>query len=190
MREQEDEGGFTLVELLVSITVLGVILSAIVSAMLVYLSNGVDSSRRDDHSAGAALLASYLERDLASADAVTTGGTACSGTANRLSLTWTQWSSSVSSPVPAPSGGTWTAAYALVPSPGDPSHWLLRRWLCGTGAGSTDLLDALTSSTALTATVGADPECPGGVVAVTLPGYTGDVGAGHPVTGCIGARTP
>jgi prepilin-type N-terminal cleavage/methylation domain-containing protein len=109
--------GFTLVELLISISILVIILSAITSALLVFLANGEYATARDDHSAGASLLSTYLNRDLSSADStvaisvVGPSGSTCAGS-NNVTLTWREFAATPAVPVPAVAA-TYTAAYTV-----------------------------------------------------------------------------
>lgn len=86
--EREPDSGFTLVELLLSVTILIVVLGSVSGALVVFLNNGAESLDRDAQSGGAALISSYLDRDVASAEDVAVGGTACSGQSNLATFTW------------------------------------------------------------------------------------------------------
>lgn len=114
------DAGVTLIELLISIAIIGVILGAISSAFIVFFSNADYGLRRDDHSGGAGVLTQYLDRDLASATADAYDVAACSpgGAVNKLLLTWSEASASVTAPSPDPDGGgTFQAAYYIVVEP-------------------------------------------------------------------------
>lgn len=194
---RERERGFTLIELLLSVTVLGIIMAAVVSALIVYLRTGADASRRDDHSGGAAIAASYLQRDLASADTSVVGGTSCSGMTNALTFSWTEYAASPASPTPAPTGGTWTAAYALTSYSatdvaGNPTRYRLRRWYCPPGVSSPTpalIVQGLGAASDLSVTIGATGSCTGGsLLKLVLARYVADSGSDYSVNGCVKGR--
>jgi prepilin-type N-terminal cleavage/methylation domain-containing protein len=125
--------GLTLVELLISVTILGIIMMALTLGVMTFLHNAYVTTKRSTHSAGASLLATYLDRDLASASAVTTPpGTACSGATNILAMTWTQWTvpTSGSADPTATGGDVYTVAYDIIPTPTTPGTFQLDRWEC------------------------------------------------------------
>lgn len=199
MSDNRDEAGFTLIELLLSITILSIVLGAIVTAMTVFLSTGPETSRRDDHSSGAALAASYLDRDLASADTLSSSSNACSGLSNnRLVLSWTDYTSSTAAPVPVPTGGTWTVAYALVTYnatdvAGSPTRYDLKRWYCPPGVSNpvpTLVATSLMTATDLTASVSTVASCAGtnASAQVVLRRYGSDPGPDYTFTGCLKGR--
>lgn len=134
------DGGFTLVELLLSMSILGVILGVITTALMAFLANSEYTLQRDDHTGGASVAASYLDRDLASAETFASSGTACSGTPNALVLTWNEAKATVATPEPNPTaGGVFTAAYSVVtdassqPVAGG-QRYKLRRTYCVNGS--------------------------------------------------------
>lgn len=110
---RRDDSGFTLIELLLSATILAVIIGSITTALIVFLENGNETLRRDDHSGGAGILASYVDRDVASADTAVTGGTTCSGTTNLVLLSWNEYTATSAAPQPIPAGAPFHSAYAL-----------------------------------------------------------------------------
>jgi len=195
-REHEAEGGFTLVELLLSIAVLVIIVSAVSTALIVFLKSGREASRRDDQSLGAATAASYLNRDLASArTASTAASTTCSGKSNQLVLTWVDYTASTASPSPAPSSGSFTVAYTVsVDSDSTASvgttRYQLERWYCAPGTSGTSALLArdLNATTDFSATSTTTSACPGGQYAITLKRYGTDVGADYLNDGCLKGR--
>ena len=99
-----DNPGFTLVELLLSVTILMIVMAAIVSGMIVFLRTGSEASYRNDHSAAASLMATYLDRDLASTVAVEPSRTCGvpSTASHLLTLRATDFSASATSPSPSP----------------------------------------------------------------------------------------
>lgn len=200
---KRNDDGFTLVELLLSVAILVIIMGAITGALITFLKNGTYASERDDHSGGAVVLSTYLNRDLASADTVTTGAASCSGSGTSvLNLQWTEWTASAANPSPAPTGGTWKTSYVVtndtVAIGGAARYQLLRR-LCPPTGGSTDSiilrnLDAQTpgvASSVMQVVVGSAPTtCPAGTVTVTLPSYLDDdTGKTYNYAGCVKGRT-
>src|SRR4051794_20933866 len=102
----QPDDGFTLVELLLSIVIMTIIMAALTTALMAFLHNAYVTTKRSTHSAGASLLATYLDRDLASASAVDpTPGTTCSGSSNALVLRWTQWTIATSGSADATATG-------------------------------------------------------------------------------------
>lgn len=194
--KDEDDDGFTLIELLLSMTILSVILASIVSAMIVFLKTGGDSSRRDDHSGGVAVVSTYLNRDLASADTLATTGTTCSGISNKVALSWTQWNATASSPVPAATGGMWTASYAVVSYSntaiaGSPTRYQLTRYYCAPGQPmvSTILIKNLGATTDVSASLGSpDANCTYGLMSLTVKRYVGDSGSDDVLSSCLKGR--
>lgn len=189
------EAGFTLIELLLSMTVLGIILGSVTTALVVFLQTGTETSQRDDHTSGAATSASYLDRDLASADAAVVNGTSCSPVPARLELTWQEYTATAASPAPSP-GDTYRSAYAIVPDPssvsaGGGTRYKLVRWLCAPGQPVTTsaLVLNLLSTSDFTASVTADGNCPGGRVAIVLKRYNADAGSDYTSSGCLRGRT-
>jgi prepilin-type N-terminal cleavage/methylation domain-containing protein len=86
-----DEGGFSLPELLVTITILGIVMTAVVSgfAMAVHVTDGAD--RRIASSADGQLLATWFTGDAQSAATTSTTTSACvaPGDTLVLGLQWT-----------------------------------------------------------------------------------------------------
>ena len=162
--------GFTLVELLLSVSIVVVIISSLSGALIVFLRNSSDALARDDHSGGSALTTTYLDRDVASADTVTTGGTTCSGTTNLLAMSWSDFTASSAAPSPVP-GTSLAAAYTVVSDPSATGRYRLQRVSCQAGAvvERTTLLGNLpSSSTSATVALAADTGCPGSGQALTL----------------------
>lgn len=188
VREDGEDSGFTLVELLLAVSILGVILGSITSALLVFFDGAVYTRDRDDHSAGASLAATYLNRDLASASSASAGGSVCSGVSNVISLTWSEWTASSSSPTPA-AGVTYTSAYTLQPDAAS-SSFRLERWHCVGAAAPirTALLTDLAAATELVQGTSAD--CPGTATSVVLNlrSYGDDTTADYSLAGCLNGR--
>lgn len=133
------EQGFTLIELLVSISIIVVIISALSAALISFYENGSYTSRRDDHTAGAGLLGTYLNRDLAAAtDLDTTSlGATCSGQTNLLKVSWADYTATAADPSPAPNANF--AVYysrtndTTTSVPGLTGRQQLERWVCRDG---------------------------------------------------------
>lgn len=65
-RRRGDEDGFTLVELVVTVAILGIIVVPLVGVVLSYLRNTVDTQARLTESQDVQLVAAYWQRDVAS----------------------------------------------------------------------------------------------------------------------------
>lgn len=88
MRLRDDEG-FTLIEMLVTIVILGIISAAIVTAIIVGLRTTDDTGRRLSESHDAQLVQVYVPNDVQSATFVSSSDTACTGTDPVVMLRWT-----------------------------------------------------------------------------------------------------
>lgn len=195
---RRDEG-FTLIELLVSITITTIILGAVTTALIAFYQNGSYTSRRNDHSAGAHLLASYLDRDLSSAMS-SSPTAACSGQPSGttlLALGWTQWTVVGTDPTPV-AGDAYYANYVLTvdtttDNPGGGSRQQLERWYCAPSAGVADhsviVTDLAPSGNGIsTSTTGSGCSI-GTKVSVTLKPYEADSVGDYGYLGCLGSRT-
>ena len=195
MRTRRRDEGFTLVELLISISILTVVIGAITTAMIVYYNISRSTMERDDHSGGADVAATYLDRDLASADSISTGGTTCSGKTNVFSLKWNEWTASAGAPSPSPGASDYTVAYRIASDTtstpvGGGARYQLERWYCPVGGSTTStvLVDNLTSASPLAVSTAAITGCGASPAKVTLARYTGDAGDDYSFSGCIGGR--
>lgn len=129
------EEGFTLIEMLISIVITGIILAVLVSGFLVFFTNGAYTRGRDDHSAAAEILGVYLDRDAASAtDAkVPAAPVKCtSGMSAQplLTLSWWPYNAGTlpdSTPVQAGDTDKYTVVYALVGDNLDSSKCMIQR---------------------------------------------------------------
>ncbi len=194
---QRDEDGFTLVELLLSAAILTIIMGAITGALITFLKNGTYTIERDDHTGGAVVLSSYLNRDLASSDgAPSTASTPCSGAGTAvMTMSWTEWTATPTDPTPVPGAGTWRSSYVVTPDPvipvgGGTRYQLVRRLCPPTGAADDSLLlRNLGSATPVTVTTTTAADCPAGRLSVTLPSYAQDIGTqGYSYSGCLRGR--
>ncbi|MDQ1689525.1 MAG: hypothetical protein QOK42_2500 [Frankiaceae bacterium] len=206
MRRAQDDDGFTLVELLISISILTIVIGAITTAMIVYFQIGRSSMERDDHSGKTDVAASYLNRDLGSTGSVTavvgngSTGTSCDNASNKLTLSWKEWTASAVSPSPAPGGTTYVAAYRVVSdttsSPvGGAARWQLERWYCAGSATpqQTVLVQNMPAITDFSASPASLTGCSATSMTVTLKRYgssttTYDTGSDYVFTGCLGGR--
>jgi prepilin-type N-terminal cleavage/methylation domain-containing protein len=192
MRRDE---GFTLIELLLSTAILSIIVTSITTALIVFLGNGTETMERDNHSAGAALTATYLDRDVSSADTVTTGGTTCSGSNNVVLLSGNEYTASTAAPSPSPVASAHRSAYAVVADPGSSApdgsaRYKLQRTAClGTVVQErTDLVPDLPGSTA-SASVVTDTSCRSGqALLVVLDGYAPDTTDDYSFRSCTKTR--
>lgn len=120
-RRRELEAGFTLIELLMSMAIIVIIMGSLSTALIVFLKNGDEALKRDDHSGGASTTSSYFDRDLASAtDVLTsafTGGASCAPSGTFLQLTWQDYGATPAQPSPALTGPVYRAAYVLANDP-------------------------------------------------------------------------
>lgn len=199
MRSPQNEQGFTLVELLLSMAILLIVLSSISTALIVFLKNGSEALARDDHSGGVELVGSYLDRDVASAattsTSMTSGSDGCSATApltaNLLELTWTEYTASSSNPSPSPQASAYRAVYRLVTDP-DGGLQLRRSSCLGTTlSDSTVLLRGLASSalaTAAVATVASSTCASTQQLTMTLAAYSADTTTPYTFTTCLKTR--
>lgn len=202
MTSNRRDAGFTVIELLMSVAILTVIVGAITSAMLVFFTSAEDVLGREAHSGGAITVASYVDRDLASADSVRDlPDSSCSGVSNALVLEWTQWVPPPGSLAPEPIGGTWTVAYAVVPDTpatavDGTARYRLRRTFCSptAPAKTSALLTDLRRTDDFLATVAAAGSCPDATatearqVVVTTRSYGDDSTPSYSSFGCVKGR--
>jgi prepilin-type N-terminal cleavage/methylation domain-containing protein len=147
MRHRQDDG-FTLIELIVSVSITSVIIATIGTALISFYENGAYTSRRDGHSAGKSLVATYLTRDLSRAETQTaTTLTSCQDAArDRLTLRWWDYNvTSASDPTPTRTTEH-VAEYLLEPDtttvrPGVSGLQQLRRRTCVSGGGGGTIVE-------------------------------------------------
>lgn len=193
------DAGFTLIELLVSITITTIILGAVTTALIAFYQNGSYTSRRNDHSAGAHLLASYLDRDLSSAMSGAATA-ACAGQPSGttlLALGWAQWTVVGTDPTPVP-GDAYYANYILTTdtttdNPGGGARQQVERWYCAPSAGVADhsviVTDLAPGGSGITMTTTGSGCTSGTIVKITLKPYEADSVGDYGYLGCLGSRT-
>jgi prepilin-type N-terminal cleavage/methylation domain-containing protein len=199
MPPDEKANGFTLVELLLSISILVIIVGAISSALIVFLNTGGEASRRDDHTSGAATAASYIDRDVASAAQAAVGTSTCSGKANVVYLSWVDYVATAASPSPSPgpaSTSGYGVAYAISSDAASTvsdhaPRYQLERWYCAPGqpAAQNIIVRDLVSTTDFQAVMATSPTCAGGLLKLTLKKYGADTGDDYSSQGCLAGRT-
>lgn len=139
------DGGFTLVELVISIAILGLVMSAISAAMAVGLKTTRESENRLGASNDVQFASTWFADDVAGANDVISGGAARCGSdavtvvqfLNRDHDAPTARPTPAPSPTPAPVRLTITYALRTVAAP-DGTFRELHRLACEAGGGSTD----------------------------------------------------
>ncbi|MEX1145216.1 MAG: prepilin-type N-terminal cleavage/methylation domain-containing protein [Acidimicrobiia bacterium] len=139
-RAVRHESGFTLIELMVAMAIMGIILVPIAGGLFVGLRTSDETSYRLAGSNDAQLLSTWLPPDLHSAGnqsgdvvAAPTANTECSGLGNRLRIRWR------ATEIAGGSATTYVAAYAI--SQASTGEYRLIRYYCvGGGAASTHVI--------------------------------------------------
>ena len=163
-----DDSGFTLIELIVAIAILGVIVVALGTGLVSILDNSNATTQRLTESHDAQIAASYFPNDVQSADVsgtVTSSDARCdqSGNTTVVRLAWTEYS--VSGAISAYK----LVVYSVEPSSGPGVAPLLRRRFCQgstyASLNATPISDVVVSRTlaALSAATVCTPPsvCPG-----------------------------
>ncbi len=147
-----DDAGFTLVELLMAIVIMGIVIGPLAAGLLIGLRTSDETANRLAGSNDAQLLSVWLPPDVQSAggsagDVVgsLTGNTDCSGRANALRLGWRETLGSTTT--------SFVAAYAV--SQDSVGDWRLVRYFCTNGGAPTTHVVArnLAGSSAVTSTI-------------------------------------
>jgi prepilin-type N-terminal cleavage/methylation domain-containing protein len=127
------EDGFTLVELLIAMFLTGIIMAVLFTSFQVFYTNSSYTSGRDDHSAGAEIVATWLNKDLASgtAEAITSNPVRCAGaTTKTLQITWYQYGPDSGKPVddpPVANANPYTVQYDVQTDPNNSGRCMIRR---------------------------------------------------------------
>jgi prepilin-type N-terminal cleavage/methylation domain-containing protein len=120
---REDEG-FTLVELLLVVAIMGVVMPAVVGVLLIFFRTAFVASVRTDRAFDANLLAAYLQPDLASTrSAPALSGVGCNSS---MVLSWSQQNYLPNGPGTA---NSFVATYSVVAAASGDGPYLLRRVL-------------------------------------------------------------
>jgi len=159
------EAGFTLVELVVTIAILGIVMTPLAAAFVFGLRTSEESNNRVANANDAELLAIFFPPDVHAAGSAAgdvavgaAAGTTCSGTPNVVTLTGRGQETSSSAQT------TWTSAYAVVA--GEAGGWRLIRARCIDGGPPATITVArnLAGASAASASVS------GGRVTLTVQG--------------------
>jgi prepilin-type N-terminal cleavage/methylation domain-containing protein len=145
-RVRASDAGFTLVELVIAVAILGLVMSAAVAAMLTALKSNKETSQRLGRATDLQYAATWFAEDVASANTVTTNATAVCGTSATalLNLTSIDIDTTISgvpaSPPPTPEAITRSISYVLTTeTTTDGTFAVLERRACGTsGAPKVD----------------------------------------------------
>jgi prepilin-type N-terminal cleavage/methylation domain-containing protein len=150
-RRQAGEG-FTLIELVVAVAILGIVMSAVCAAMLAALRVNKDTSQRLGKSNDLQYAATWFAEDIESANTVSTNTAALCGAAVTALLNLTSIDIDTTtvgvpaSPPPTPEATTRSVSYVLVSqNTADGTFRVLERRACGTsGASRVDRILPLT----------------------------------------------
>lgn len=149
-RPQRTDEGFTLVELVIAVAILGVVMSAVCAAMLVALKTNKETGQRLGKSNDVQYAATWFAEDIASANSVTANTAAVCGAAAPavLNLTSTDVDTTTAgvpaSPPPSPEPTTRSVSYVLVTqSTGDGIFRVLERRACGASSTTPTTVDRI-----------------------------------------------
>lgn len=210
MNVTTEDDGFTLIEILIASMITAIILTVLTASFLVFFKNATYTTGRDDHAAGASVLAYWLDRDLASATdesaPVINSATKCASPTTLLSVSWNTYAAgALPDSVPTPTTKT-HVDYQYVQDSVNPSLCMIQRVLFTAGVPGTPLtmVHSLTGAN-LSATASALPNgnCSGSAtplvvqqpLTVTLAQYhtattSDDTTTGtYTYFGCLNART-
>jgi len=139
------EHGFTLVEMLLTITILSLIIGVLTDTLILGLRTTGDTQTRIAQSDAQQFIAHYVSKDVMASAAATPGGTAC-GIANAALVTTEQSVPTLAAPDQA-------VAYSVAPGG-------LSRSTCAVGAPSAATVSVISDEvTAFTATCGSPGAC-------------------------------
>ena len=132
---ERDDDGFTLVELLVAMMILGVVFTVVSAAFFVSFNGAKDSNSVLEESQGGAFTSTYFAEDVQSARNVLRDATVCGGTTGQplVGMTWTDL------------GVAQAADYILTDAP-DGSKTLTRR-RCGGSSTTSEVATQISSAT-------------------------------------------
>ena len=141
---ERPDGGFTLIELIISVAILGIIMSAVTSAIYVSLSQLSTSQTRLWESNDVRLVASRFSTDVSGGNtfetsATTSSASACGGVAAAstvLEITGSRFDPDVPPSTPATALTTTITTYVTVAG-ADPATLELRRLVCSSGPAGT-----------------------------------------------------
>jgi Tfp pilus assembly protein PilE len=196
-RISRDEG-LTLIELLVATMLTGVIVTVLFASFQLFYTNSSYTSGRDDHSAGGSVLASWLDRDLASGTSATIAtGSKCAGTNTKtLTIKWFDYAPAAGQPAdsaPVAAASPYVVTYDIQADTTTAGACMVRRTYTPASGTPSSLilahsLKAADFSAASTGTCG-DTTAPGTPLTVTIKHYGSDVSAGYTYQGCLKGRT-
>jgi prepilin-type N-terminal cleavage/methylation domain-containing protein len=131
--------GFTLIELVIAIAILGLVMSAACAAMLTALRSNRETAQRLGTSNDQQYAATFFAEDIASANTVTSNATAVCGAAVTavLNITSTDIDTTTSgvpaTPPPTPEATTRSISYVMTTqTTNDGTYGVLERRACGT----------------------------------------------------------
>lgn len=166
---KRNDDGFTVVELLVAVVILGIVIGAVTAAIIVGLRTTDGTQQRLAESHNAQMASSFFVQDVESADMVSVPGTQCTGTGTTpvVSFSWSEHASATGAGVPK------VASYVVeqdAPGPGAEKR-LVRRFCSGTplaDAGEVTIGHFPLSVVAPTVVCAPMPSCSGPVKTVTM----------------------
>src|SRR4051794_36397052 len=138
-----DEAGMTLIEMLIAVVLTGVIMTVLFASFQVFYTNSTYTSSRDDHSGGAEIVATWLDRDLASGTGKTALGSGpCKATSTtKLTITWSDYAPKAGDPEDNPpvAGASYAVIYNVLPQT-PAGKFMLQRIYCAPSGSSSLIL--------------------------------------------------
>lgn len=127
MTSPPDEDGFTLVELVIATTVLGVVMSTIVLSLVLFLATTGETTERLAESPEAQIASVYLTRDAQSAEVTDkTCGSPWAGATHLVSFGWRDQGALTA----LADNRAFVVSYVVASASGNPSQKELRRFEC------------------------------------------------------------